>query len=1213
MADNRNLVLQLLITAKDDASAAFGKLFKFLNDETNVVAGKIRDAFSRLFAGGLDSAIEFEAQLDRVAAKGGYTGAEMDDLKIKTALLGSQFGVTGTEAAKGMEALAAAGLSAVDAIATLPPVLALAASEEISVDAAAQKLIDSLSIMGLGFDEAGRMADVLAKGANITTSSAAQLAEALTQAGGMARAAGLDLETTVAALDLLHKNGIKGAAAGTSLKGILTALLDPASTASVELNKLGISSRDLGSVMAALKDKGGVANAAILAFGQEAGPGLRALLGEGQTALDEMTLQLQNADGAAQAAADQMGGNLKSAMGSLNSAWDSLKAALLEPLLEPIAKAANELTAAFQGVLADGSIKGVQDLLKEFGTGIAEGIKKAIGSFDFKGATEAINNFADGAKGSFVVVEGAATAAAGAVKVAFNLITAPINAVMSSAFQTMGNLLELLSGIEAKAAKVGLGTLQKADELMGKANAAFDTARDLNDAAKQDVDDLTAGANKTTTAFDGVTGEMQKAREEAEKAKPPDLGNAETLTPIKKSLEDYVGLLGRAKIEQDKATATAADAEAQWLELGTQYDYGKISIDTYNAALDRHKAAQEKVKVANSDVAQSQRDVDVATQEAIRGIDKESIAVTAGIESKKSRYDANQKQLGIDQKVTEELTKLSNTLTVNAQAELALAKAKGDGNAIAEAQLKLIQNEITALQAKKEEQDKELAQLQTKSDRMQDLLHRQKILTVAEQAELELLKQQNPAIAVVIAAKETDIKTTDKQIETKEREKRQAEIMAGPVGELTRLYAEQAKEHERTAAASERYQESLTKEAEHTLKLAQLKGDSQEIDKAQSALDAQKIQDAQAIANAKKIAATDAENELSAMNLKLAADGELSKADKEQIATMETVSKAKRDAANASQESVTSLQEETQATKDAADKTQKAADAAKDAGDKTKEATKAVTIFSRSWWDLADAGNAAVDAVDEMAKQVKSVEGILSIAKAYGDLAGGFNEIADQEKEAAAAAKQLQGAWSQVESGTFQGTEQDLRNLVYQTQQAVNRTGEYGGSVTKAGEDAIAVLNDLRQKWQEVADTIAARNADLRAQLLELSGDKAAADKLRLEGELTRDLADAEKALAEARAAGNLVAIKAAEENIRLLTEIANKKTANIDLEARQAAANAKTSDANKNTTSSTNDLATALERAGTAANNLNSVNLSGLHSQVNMLGESVNRLRGAL
>lgn len=59
-----------MITARDEV---FGKLFGFLNDSTNVVGGKIRDGFSNLFGGGLDSAAAFEAQLLKVVAKGDET------------------------------------------------------------------------------------------------------------------------------------------------------------------------------------------------------------------------------------------------------------------------------------------------------------------------------------------------------------------------------------------------------------------------------------------------------------------------------------------------------------------------------------------------------------------------------------------------------------------------------------------------------------------------------------------------------------------------------------------------------------------------------------------------------------------------------------------------------------------------------------------------------------------------------------------------------------------------------------------------------------------------------------------------------------------------------------------------------------------------------------------------------------------------------------
>lgn len=131
------------------------------------MVGKLRDKISAVaksalaFAGvtlGLQQAVQaagdFEEQPGKIAAKGGYTTAQMAELAAGIERIATESGVTGTEAARGME--------------------------------------------------------VLAKGAKITTSSAASLAKALSEAGGMAKATGLDLEQTVAALDLLHKKGIKG-------------------------------------------------------------------------------------------------------------------------------------------------------------------------------------------------------------------------------------------------------------------------------------------------------------------------------------------------------------------------------------------------------------------------------------------------------------------------------------------------------------------------------------------------------------------------------------------------------------------------------------------------------------------------------------------------------------------------------------------------------------------------------------------------------------------------------------------------------------------------------------------------------------------------------------------------------------------------------------------------------------------------------------------
>ncbi len=820
-APNSNLVLQLLITAKDDASAAFSKLFKYLDDNTKVISGKIREAFTGVFGGGIAGAAELEAALDRVAAKGGYTGAEVDQLKTAAQQLGAQFGISGVEAAQGMESLAAAGLKASEAIATLPQVLALASAEQISADAAATKLIDSLSIMGLGFEEAGRMADVLSKGADITTSSASQLAEALTAAGGTAKAAGMDLESTVAALDLLHKNGIKGSEAGTALKAVLTALLDPASKASTELTALGISSRDLGTVLAALQDKGGAASGAILAFGQEAGPGLRALISEGQAGLDEYTAQLKNAEGAAKASADAMGGNLKSALATLSSAWESLKTALLDPLLEPITVQVNALGAAFQEGLSSDKFKAVQATIKDFGEAAGKAISDFVMKFDFAGALASLADFVTQAKGHFEGVGKTGTIVAESLVIAWNGLTAGFKTLGAALAGIAASVLGNLAVIEEAASKVGLGSVERANELNAKALEMKNRASELLQQVATDGNEMKAAFDRLKVAANETTVAVNDLKKAAEIA--PD---AAALEPIKKSLADYAGLLDRAKTAQQEAAKAASASEANYLQLGLAMDNGTGSAQVYEFALKENAAAQAALKVANENLTQSSSEYTAEVQRAIRETNTESAAATAAIPTKKALYEENQRLVTVASAIADAYVKSAASAVDAAQAELQLAQAKGDSTAIAEASVKVAQAELTALQAKRIEQEKELQQYQLIAERIADLTQRKSVLGAADQAELAALQQKYPAIAEVVAGREKDIAATDAQIKVQEREKRQAELMAGPVGELIRLYEKKGETLSRETAAVERHYNAQLREIDVEIAQAEAKGDT---------------------------------------------------------------------------------------------------------------------------------------------------------------------------------------------------------------------------------------------------------------------------------------------------------------------------------------------------------------------------------------------------
>lgn len=1211
MADNRNLVLQLLITAKDDASAAFGKLFGYLDDNTKVIAGKIREAFSGLFGGGVSGAIEFEAQLDRVAAKGGYTAEEMDDLAGKVRQVGATFGISGTEAAQGMEALAAAGLNATAAINTLPSVLALASAEQISADAAATKLIDSLSIMGLGFDQAGRMADVLAKGANITTSSASQLAEALSEAGGTAKAAGMDLEGTVAALDLLHKNGIKGSEAGTALKAILTALLDPSSKASQELNKLGITSRDLGTVLGALQAKGGEASTAILAFGTEAGPGLRALISEGQTGLENYTGQLRNAEGAAQDAADQMGGNLKAALATLNSAWESLKAALLEPLLAPIAAQVRDLGKAFQEELASEKFKVIQDGIRAFGEAAAKAIGDFIRSFDFSGAMDALANFAKGAKDAFETIGSVGKDVANGVIVAWNAVTAGFRTLGAALLEVAASAVATLANMEEAASKVGLGSAQRAAELR-------QTAIDLQNQAIALINQATQDGRELQAAFDQMGQSIDTTKTKADAlAATPIAPDAQTLEPIKKSIEDYAGILDRAKVSQQAAAAAADDAQRSYLEIGQLYDQGKVSLYAYEEAKRKDAAAQAASKVATENLSQAESDYGVAklkaTQAVINGTDQQLKSEAAIVQSKKQVYDAAQLAIVESEKEVAAILKLKNAQAETAEGELSLARIKGDTQKIAEAALGVAEKELAVAQERRAQQELEQQAYQLASQRIAELTAHKGKLTEEDQKELAALKEKYPQIALLIAQQAEEIRQTDIDIEQKRRLTEQAERMAGPIGQLTRLYAEQAVEHQRAAEASERYHDAQVTEAEGALRLAEIRGDEVGQEQALQKVWAAKIAQAQNLANVRAQEVADTEKAISAKVMEMAADQEWTKADQDAEDQLRATLATKRDAAVASQQHADQLRAEARASEEAAAAAKKeaeAAQAAAEAADQRAAAGKAVT----AQWSAANEVLAATGGNME-----KLNAAFLDLQENYASnalAADRFNQFA---AGTALAADEVAAAYKRQKAGVDDATAAltDFANEggnVNEMQRLIARYAEEGSAeiglldeqdLSNLRSAIEAANNKLREMQQETEDA-RAELGQLNAELLEAQGADQKAKILREQLDYQERLARIEAQRAEAEALGNKELLGILTKQRAVLEEIHATKLANIQ-------ADAEANDSTRRTATTLRDLADSAERAHTATRNLASTDLSGLVKSAEQAKANFEAIRGLM
>lgn len=719
MADSRNLVLQLLITARDLASApirGIGASLRFLDSEISVVAGKIRDAFTGLFGGGLDGAIEFEAQLSRVAAKGDFTADEMATLKRAAVDIGATFGATGTEAAQGMEALAAAGLNAVQVVQALPPVLALAQAEGLSMDAAAEQLSDSLATMGLGFEEAGRLADVLAKGANISTTSASALASALAEGGGIARDFGLDLEQTNAILTAFAANNIKGSKAGTALTAILTGLIDPSSEASKALSDLGIETRDFGEVIEQLKTKGDASNAAILAFGREAGPGLRALLKIGGEGLAELEDQLRNADGAAEKAASGIAGNLKGALRDLVAAWDNVKTALFDPVLEPLTRQAKDLAETLNTQLASGALRPVQEAIRAFADNAVQAARDFVSGFDFKAALQSLQDFATGAKDSFTGIKEAGTTAASVVQIAWNSVTAGIKTIGASLLAVAASAVSNVAAIEEAASKIGLGSLQRANELKATAAELAAKAGELTASIAKDGEDIRGAFDRLTASTDGAADGVKKVADAQQGIK--DSSPAGEIQEIARSLDDYRGMAEQANLAAEQSKQAFWDGKISMEALAEAADAAERANADLAAATERQTAAEQKANPERKKSALELESIAQAAEDAAKG---------------QGNYTGALEQAGRAQ---------ADAI----RTEIELARAKGDTARAAQKTVELANAEASMAAKVAESKREEAAELQKTVLAQQAYLDAIGGGTKTQQQELEILKLKQAAL-----------------------------------------------------------------------------------------------------------------------------------------------------------------------------------------------------------------------------------------------------------------------------------------------------------------------------------------------------------------------------------------------------------------------------------------------------------------------------------
>lgn len=394
------------ITTDLDTSAAqkamktFGKIASTGLKGTVTAVTAVSGAISAVGGYAIKTGAEFESAMSRVQAISGATGKEFDALKQQAMELGASTAFSASEAAEGMENLASAGFNTNEIIAAMPGMLDLAASSGEDLASSADIAASTLRGFGLEAEQAGHVADVLAKNAADTNAAVADTGEAMKYAAPVAHNFGISMEECAAAIGIMSDAGIKGGQAGTSLRGALSRLTKPTDDMKEIMNKLGVEFFDSNGKMISLTEQTKMLsekmsnltdkernNALVTLYGQESLSGMLALVQAGSNKIASLTESYKNCDGAAAEMAKTMQDNLKASLEQVGGAAETFGIKVYESMSDDLKSAAdtasesiNQITDAFENGGLKGAVEEAGDVFAELSVDVANQAPKMVDS-----------------------------------------------------------------------------------------------------------------------------------------------------------------------------------------------------------------------------------------------------------------------------------------------------------------------------------------------------------------------------------------------------------------------------------------------------------------------------------------------------------------------------------------------------------------------------------------------------------------------------------------------------------------------------------------------------------------------------------------------------------------------------------------------------------------------------------------------------------------
>ena len=315
--------------------------------------------------------MDFEAQMKKVQAISGASGADFEALTAKAKEMGAATQFSATESAQALEYMAMAGWKTDDMLGGISGIMDLAAASGEDLGRVSDIVTDALTAFGLQASDSAHFADVLAQASSNSNTNVSMMGMTFKYVAPIAGALKYSIEDVGTAVGLMANAGIKGEQAGTSLRAMMTRLVDLPKEAGSAMDRLGITvknadgtmkpfrqtMKDLRSTFAGLTDAE-KAEAASAIAGQEAMSGFLAIVNASEADFDKLTASIDNAEGAAGNMAKTVNDNLKGDLKSLSSIWESVQLEFMSGKgadgLREFVQGVKDDVAKFKGYIEDG-------------------------------------------------------------------------------------------------------------------------------------------------------------------------------------------------------------------------------------------------------------------------------------------------------------------------------------------------------------------------------------------------------------------------------------------------------------------------------------------------------------------------------------------------------------------------------------------------------------------------------------------------------------------------------------------------------------------------------------------------------------------------------------------------------------------------------------------------------------------------------------------